>query len=296
MNQTNKMTQRPKDPTTQRPNDPKTQRPKDPKTQLTRQTIILLFLLIALLHPSWVLAQEKKESQQPVAGAKFTESTSVSQPYSLFEPMVKLVLETNPTLKSQRRLIESISSLPELGRGLDVTLTFRAGAGAVYNEDLNEVLIVPTGGLELQIPLYSRSRRREREEDKLSLKERLEQAKQTYDKLKNSIITELFSKVNEILKLQNERKNLEELKFFLTQNLKVIEEKVKVGVAKNEDVWNLRERIMNTQTKIDNISSQLRTLREEIAFTLAGESWPELLKLLQDLEIPVSRTFDKAKT
>lgn len=238
-------------------------------TRQTSRTLIILIastLLITLFYPFCILAQEKEQSN------------------SLFEPMVKLVLEANPILKSQRSLIESISSLHEPGRGLDITFTFKVGANPVYNKDLKQVSIVPTGGLTLEIPLYSRSRHQKVEEDKLSRKEKLEQAKQTYDNLKNSIITELFKKVNEILKLQNERKNLKDLISFLTKNLKVIEEKVKVGVAKNEDVWNLRERIMDTQTKIDNISSQLKTLREETAFTLAGQSWPKLLKLLQDLK------------
>jgi len=203
----------------------------------------------------------------------------------IVQQIIDLVVENNPTLQSQRSLLEQIQALPDPGKGGDFQLSLRGGITTYANEDTQEVWTGPTGGVGLEIPLFSSSRRRERIMDQLTYAKELEKAKQDSLRLKNSIVSELLAKLNKLFGLQNEKKKLEELKSFLSSNIESLKQQVKTGVIKAADLWELTERIMDTETKIYNRSTELEILKREIAINLGGEKSEELRQMLEQLSV-----------
>ncbi len=203
----------------------------------------------------------------------------------ILQRIIDLVVENSPTLQSQRRLLDQIQALPDPGKGLDIQLSVRGGLTTYADEDDRAVWLGPTGGVGLEIPLFSPSRRRERIMDQLTYAKELEKAKQDYFELKNSIVSELLSKLKKVFGLQNEERKLEELTFFLASNVESLKQQVKTGVIKATDLWELTERIMDTEADIYNRSTELKVLKREIAINFGGEESRQLRQMLEQLSI-----------
>ncbi len=229
-------------------------------------SLLILTLLISS-YPGW--AEEDRTFP----------STEVLQQF------IDFVVENNPILCSQRKIITEMESIPLPERFWDVDLTLKGGVGTAEDEDTHVIRTVPSVSLGLEIPLYDPSKKRDILQKRVAFNERLEQAKQKYSNLKNSIVSDLLNKVARLSQLDNEKKNLIKLKSYLKDNLSSLEKQVKAGVEEPDTLWALNERIMNLDTKIYNLSSQFKTLKWEIATTLGGEKWQELLQLLNEIGI-----------
>ena len=203
----------------------------------------------------------------------------------ILQETINLVVENNPTLQSQRSLLEQIQALPNPGKGVDFQLSLRGGMATYVDEASQEIFTGPSGGVGLEIPLFSSSRRKERIMDQLTYAKELEKAKQDYLRLKNSIVSELLAKLNKMFGLENEKKKLEELRFFLSSNIESLKQQVKAGVIKAADLWEITERIMDTETKIYNRASESEILKREIAINLGGEKSEELRQMLDELSV-----------
>ena len=203
----------------------------------------------------------------------------------VLQQIIDLVMENNPSLQSQRRLLNQIQALPDPGKGFDIQLSVRGGLTTYADEDDREVWFGPTGGVGLEIPLFSPSRRRERIMDRLTYAKELEKAKQDYFDLKNSIVSELLSKLKGVFGLQNEKRKLEELKSFLASNVESLKQQVKTGVIKAADLWELTERIMDTEASVYNRSSELEALKREIAINFGGDKSGRLRQMLEQLSV-----------
>ena len=199
------------------------------------------------------------------------------------QEMIELVVEANPTLQSQRNLIKEIETISGPVKGPDLALSLKTGA-AVEGDDGWERRVTPTGGLELAIPLYSSAKRREIALDKLTVQKDLAKVWQDYYKLKNSVISDLLTKVDKLSSLKNELDGQKKLLSLLQYNLEAFKKQVEAGVARPSDLWAISERIMIIEeTKIQNLSSQLATLKREVAVNLAGARWLELLEMLNQI-------------
>ncbi len=203
----------------------------------------------------------------------------------MLQEIIDLVVEHNPTLQSQRSLLDQIQALPDPGKGGDFQLNVRGGVTAYLDEDDQEVWAGPTGGVVLEIPLFSSSRRRERIMSRLTYIKELEKTQQDYLALKNSVVSELLAKLKQLFQLENEKKKLEELKSFLSSNIESLKQLVKSGVVRASDLWELTERIMDTETKIYHWSSELELLKREIAINLGGEKSEELRQILEEISV-----------
>jgi len=201
----------------------------------------------------------------------------------ILQKAIDLVVENNPLIKSQRKLLEEIEDLPNPGKGPDFKVVLEGGVGSYVDEDDRKVWTAPTWGIGLEIPIFSYSRKKDKIMDRIAYTEKLEKAKQDYLQLKSSVVSELLSKIDKLCQLQNEVKNLEKLKVFFIRNMESLKREVKAGVAEVADLWELNERIIDTDTKIYNLSSQIQALKYEAAFNLGGEKWSELLKILSKI-------------
>ena len=200
------------------------------------------------------------------------------------QEMIELVVEANPTLQSQRNLIKEIETISEPVKGPDLALSLKTGAAVEGADDGWERRVTPTGGLELAIPLYSSAKKRKIALDKLTVQKDLAKVWQDYYQLKNSVISDLLTKVDKLSSLKNELDAQKKLLSLLQHNLEAFTKQVEAGVARPSDLWAISERIMIIEeTKIQNLSSQLATLKREVAVNLAGARWLELLEILNQI-------------
>jgi len=211
-------------------------------------TLFLFFL------PSTVLGQAKSGLQQA----------------DTLQQIIQLAVENNPILESQRSFINTIQQMPE------------PGAGFINLEELQS-RSRRVGETGMETPLLSLSQAIQVEtfvQRKLEREKTLAQAKQTYENLKQSLISNLMAKMTEMAKLENKRENLEELKSFLETRRDSLEKQVKAGIKEPSTLFDLMERIMQTSLQIKNTARELEILKLETAISLAGEKWEDLLDLL----------------
>ena len=208
----------------------------------------------------------------------YVQAAEVEKDY--LQRMIELVVEANPTLQSQRNLITEIETVPEPVRGPDLALALKTGAAVADIAGSWERRIEPTGSIELTIPLYSAVKKRKIALDRLTIQKDLAKAWQDYYRLKNSVTSDLLTRVDKITSLKNELDAQEKLLSLLERNLQALTKQVEAGVASPSDLWAISERIMTHETNIRNLSSTQETLKRETAVNLAGDRWPELLKML----------------
>ncbi|NQS90046.1 TolC family protein [Patescibacteria group bacterium] len=213
----------------------------------------------------------------------FVEENETFPSTDLFQQLIDLVVENNPTLQSQRKIIAEIELIPIPKRFREISLTLRGGLGSEWDEYNRTVRMAPLARMELEIPLYNPSKQRNILEQKIAVNRELEQVKQRYSDLKNSIISDLLNRVAKLSQLNNEKKNLTELKTYLSDNLHSLEKQVKAGIIEPDTLWALTEKIMNLDTKIYNLSSQFKTLKWGTAATLGGGKWQKLLQMLDEI-------------
>ena len=200
----------------------------------------------------------------------------------LIERMIQIVLENNPTLKSQGRLVRESQRLPEPHPTFALSgINFNVGA-AFWNPVTNSFNLIPNATLGVSFSLGDPARVL----NSFNLKKEKEGAKQDYQQIKNSIISDLLSYVREILRLKSQRENLEELKIYLEDYSDLSEKQVKAGVKELEldKLWDLKERIMGIEVELQDIKNQLNTIRLEAAMKLGGDAWEELLELFWQLD------------
>jgi len=212
--------------------------------------LLILTVLVSPLTSVWV--GEALASQSP----SFAQEDKALPSAELLHQLIDLVVENNPTLQSQRRVIAEIELIPIPRRVWEVDLTLKGGIGTSEDEDTHIIRVLPSGSLGLEIPLYSPSKKRNILQQKIALNKELEQAKQRYSDLKNSTISDLLNKVARLSQLDKERENSAKLKSYLSDNLHSLEKQVKAGIIEPDALWALSERIMNLDTKIYSLSSQ----------------------------------------
>jgi len=198
------------------------------------------------------------------------------------QKMIELVVEANPILQTQRNFIKEIGEVPGPVKGPDIDLGFKAGADYI-SDDEGERSVAPIGKIELTIPLYSSAKKRKIALDNLTLREKLTKAWQDYYSFKNSLISDLLERVDEIIILENELEGQEKLLSLLQYNLEALRKQVEAGVAMPSSLWNMSERIIISETNIVNLLSNLNTLKRETAVNLAGDRWQELLDMLDEI-------------
>lgn len=204
----------------------------------------------------------------------------------LFESMVRIVLGNNPLLESQARIITAGQRIPEPRSTFAVSgISLNAGAG-FWNTDTNSFDFIPTASVGLSLSPGDPARSL----NMLRLKKEKEEAAQNYQEIKNSIISDLFTNIREILRLESQRESLQELKTYLEDYSEVIERQVRAGVEVPEldKLWELRERALGIEVELDDVENKLSTIRLETAMRLGGDASEELLDLLWKLGVQPS--------
>jgi hypothetical protein len=116
----------------------------------------------------------------------------------------------------------------------------------------------------------------------LARKDMLEKARQTYESLKKSLLTELFTNLAELYKLENKKKSMTQLESFLESRAGSLTQQVKAGLQQPGTLYDLTERMMNTSMEIENTIEEIKTLKLQTAITIGGNKWKELLAMLDE--------------
>jgi len=240
--------------------------------KIRKGTLSVLVILMATLLISCGYAKSATESD-------FPPELPGKDP---LQKMIELVVEANPILQTQRNFIKEIGEVPGPAKGPDIDIGFKVGADYT-SDDEGERSIAPIGKIELTIPLYSSAKKRKIALDNLTLREKLTKAWQDYYSFKNSLISGLLERVDEIIILKNELEGQEKLLSLLQYNLEALRKQVEAGVAMPSSLWNMSERIITSETNIANLLSNLNTLKRETAVNLAGDRWQELLNMLDEI-------------
>ena len=240
--------------------------------KIRKGTLSVLVILMATLLISCGYAKSTTESD-------FPPELPGKDP---LQKMIELVVEANPTLQTQRNFIKEIGEVPGPVKGPDIDLGFKVGADYI-SDDEGERSVAPIGKIELTIPLYSSAKKRKIALDNLTLREKLTKAWQDYYSFKNSLISGLLERVDEIIILKNELKGQEKLLFLFQYNLEALRKQVEAGVTMPSNLWNMSERIITSEINIANLLSNLNTLKRETAVNLAGDRWQELLDMLDEI-------------
>ncbi len=210
------------------------------------------------------------------------------QETNYLQQMIELVVEANPILKSQRSLIKEIETIPESVKGLDFTLGLKTGAAIESDDRLEwERKVEPTGSLELTIPLYSSTKKRKIALENLTTQKDLTKARQDYYQLKNSLISDLLSRVDKLISLKNDVDGQNNLLSLFQYNREALTKQVEAGIASPSDLWAISERVMATETKIVTLLSRIDINKRETAVNLAGTRWPELMAMLDQITTQV---------
>lgn len=192
------------------------------------------------------------------------------QPADMLQQIIQLVEENNPILESQRSLINTIQQTPEPGAGFINLEELQSSTRRVGEEGVEAPLLSLSEVIQVEQFVQR----------KLDREKTLAEAQQTYENLKQSLISNLMAKMTEIAKLKNQRENLEELKSFLERRRDSLEKQVKAGIKQPGVLFDLTERLMKTNLEAKNASREREILKLETAISLGGKKWEDLLNLL----------------
>lgn len=217
----------------------------------TKKTLAISLVLVLLTSfTAWAQEQTQTTQKNPI------------------EKIIELIVENNPTLQSQRDLIKEIEEMPA------------PGSGFIDIEALEAVTQTEIGGI--QTPLLSMTQLEDIREAMLARKDMLEKARQTYESLKKSLLTELFTNLAELYKLENKKKSMTQLESFLESRAGSLTQQVKAGLQQPSTLYDLTERMMNTSMEIENTVEEIKTLKLQTAITIGGNKWKELLAMLDE--------------
>jgi len=205
--------------------------------------------------------------------AAFSQAEEKVQPADVLQQIIQLAVENNPILESQRSLINTIQQMPEPGAGFINLEELQSSSRRVGEEGMGTPLLSLSEVIQVETFVQR----------KLDREKTLAEAEQTYENLKQFLISSLMAKITEMAKLKNKRGNLEELKSFLETRRDSLEKQVKAGIKEPTALFDVTERVMQSRLEIKNAAREREILKLEIAMSLGGEKWEDLLDLLNKL-------------
>jgi len=220
--------------------------------KITKLLVSCLALILLISPAAWTQEEPQPFKKDPLQG------------------IIELVVENNPILQSQKDLIREIQQMPEPGSGFIDLNTLALGS--------------ETEAAGIKTPLISMTQLEEIRGRILERMETLEKAKQTYESLKKDLLTELFANITDLFKLNNKRESLSQLESFLRNRAESLTQQVKAGLERPTTLFDLTERVMTTSMEAENATEELKVLKLQIAITMGGDKWQQLLSLLDEVK------------
>ncbi len=217
-----------------------------------------------------------------IAAAAWTQVQA--QGDGLLGQIAAVIMENNPVLVSQRELIRESGRLPEPGTAFAVPgMTLGTGV-ALWNPDTDSLAFIPSITLGMSFSINDPARVL----DVYRIRQEKEKARQDWENSKNAALSELFTKVREIYRLKSQGRNMLALRKYLKDYAAAAQSQRGELAVSPDTLWDLMERLTNIDIELETSNSQLETIMMETAMRLGGNAWEELLRLLRQLDSPVS--------
>ena len=198
---------------------------------------------------------------------------------ALLERMIGIVMENNPSLRSQQTLVLT-------GEGVVLPRSrFSLSAASVnlgstfWNPDTRNFEVTPGASLGFSFSISDPARAL----SAYNLERAKAEARAALEETRNGLVKALLDGVGELVKLDNKLKSLRELQAYLEDLSDAIEKQGKAGIVETDKLWDLRERTMGIRSDVRDAENQLKILRLQTARTLGGPAWSDLLDLLERL-------------
>jgi len=198
---------------------------------------------------------------------------------ALIQQMIRIVLENNPTLESQRKLVLTGERIPVAQPRFSVSGASVSVGSTFWNADTQTFEVTPGATLGLSFSFADPARALTR----YNLEKAKTEARGQLEETRNGLVKALLDEVSELVKLDNKQRSLRELQAYLEDLSDAIEKQGKAGIVETDKLWDLRERIMGIRSDVRDAENQLKILRLQTARTLGGPAWSDLLDLLERL-------------
>ena len=205
--------------------------------------------------------------------AAFSQAEEKVQSMEVFQQIIQMVMENNPILESQRNLVNTIEQMPEPGAGFINLEELQSKSRQVGEEGLGTPLLSLSEVIQVETFVQT----------KLDREKTLAEAKQTYENLKQTLISNLMTKITQMEKLRNKTANLDELTSFFETRRDSLEKQVKAGIKQPSTLFDLTEQLMETSLEMKNATREREIMKLETAIGLGGTKWEELLDLLNKI-------------
>ncbi len=211
------------------------------------------------------------------ASAAWTQDTDHGD--LLLQKMVSLVIAHNPLLASQQRIVNEAQRIPDRAAGFTVPGMNVSAGLYTWNPYTGVFSLLPSVTFGLSFSFSDPTR----ELTILKVSEEKELAKQGWETARDTALATLFSKVRDILKLKSQGKNLQVLRSYLHDYSVLADARRTEQAISPDKLWDLRGRIADIDTQLDTLDGVLETTTMEVAMSLGGDAWQELLALLRQL-------------
>jgi Outer membrane efflux protein len=213
-------------------------------------------------------------------GARAWGQTDVAQS-DVVRQMIRVVLESNPTLASQQALVRESAQIPDVGGSVAITGLSLSGGTSFWDPTTNAFRITPAVTLGTSLSLADPARLL----NIYNLRKEQQLALQGYQKTRDALIADVVSTATDLLSLASKQESLRKLEVYLQDYSDLLEKQVKAGAA-NPDLqklWDLRERIMGIEVDIQDAKNKMGGTKLEAAMRLGGDAWQRLLDLFAQL-------------
>ena len=199
----------------------------------------------------------------------------------IVQGMIRLVLENNPTLAFQQTLVRESEKIPKTGGAIAITGLTLTGGTSFWDSNVSSFRLAPAVTLGANLSLGDPARLL----SSYNLDKERVLARQEYQKIRDSLITDLLSTVRDILSLSSKQESLGKLKVYLQDYSDLLEKQVRAGAAVPDlqKLWDLKERIMGIEVETEDAKNKMSTMKLEAAMRLGGDAWEKLLDLFAQL-------------
>lgn len=198
---------------------------------------------------------------------------------ALMQQLIDIVIQNNPLLSSQASVVESGSHV-RVPHGLSSVTRMNLSGGIADNSTVpDQYHYGPTATLGFTFDFSDPGRAL----NILRITQEKEQAKQQWEKTKNDLISQLFQRIDDILRLESQQKSQSKLSSYLENYTALLEKQVAQGVVEPDRLLPLKERLATLEVDLQDTKNKLGTIKIHTAMSLAGDKWKEMLVLLDEL-------------
>lgn len=205
------------------------------------------------------------------------EPVAMDQFNKLLQRALSLIMEANPLLQSQQRIIDKykVLTIPE---GKDISMDLKTSLGSTIED--GDLMAEPEIGVGIFLPLFSPSSELKTEKEKIRRVESLESNVQEYEQMKEELVTGFTARVSELVELVHRFEGKKRFLQTLYQRQDKLRDLINTGVAEPKSMWELDEKINTIEIEVADLKSNQIILINKIGENFGGSKKQEVKNVL----------------